>query len=582
MTAEASPSGRGGTPVVLYPLIGLLAVSTGVFALLWLSGPLAEGPADGEGGGRVIDARSGSRGLRVAEGGAADRPALAVEARLPSRDFEELAEQLGKLASSQAAADQAKAFFASPYGRAATPPVSFTFPGRGGRQTLEVYALDARRQLCYCRLAGTKAPVAVRAEAYRKLAARLTLMGGGTVGRFAVPYYVTLGGALRERLAELAGPLAVTAVAGDGLRQLTPGGGGARPGKLLVERPDPLTLSVTVRLSPASAMARGLAEALARASAKVTARHLDSAARRDAVRDLATLAGRKPRDLDDTLVFQYGDRLRVVAASELVQRGGAAGADPGERFAGDEVVLRTIDDLIAGRGLVYFTEGHGERRTGDTSPSGLSAVAAVLRQTRTLRAATLDLAERPRIPGDCAALVMAGPRKALSPDAEKAVLAYLKQGGRLALMLDPPSTPPLLADVLKSYGIAVLGPDEQPFPKRPGLGPGVVQAAIDRKVAFAREWTREGVYFLTPCALRVTAAAPDAPHETLAVVHAVDGANVEKPPCLVAAVRPRAGATGPRLLVFGNTNAFGNHILRDPEAKGNLAFLLDALTWLTE
>ena len=165
MTAEASPSGRGGTPVVLYPLIGLLAVSTGVFALLWLSGPLGEGPAGGNGGGRTIEARSGSRGLRVAEGGAADRPALAVEARLPSRDFEELAEELGKLAGSQAAAGQAKEFFASPYGRAATPPVSFTFPGRGGRQTLEVYALDARRQLCYCRLAGTKAPVAVRAEA---------------------------------------------------------------------------------------------------------------------------------------------------------------------------------------------------------------------------------------------------------------------------------------------------------------------------------------------------------------------------------------------------------------------------------
>ena len=39
-----------------------------------------------------------------------------------------------------------------------------------------------------------------------------------------------------------------------------------------------------------------------------------------------------------------------------------------------------------------------------------------------------------------------------------------------------------------------------------------------RLVAFAREWTHEGVYFLTPCALRVTPAAPDAPHETLAVV----------------------------------------------------------------
>lgn len=587
----------GGSRAVLVPIIGLLAVSTAVFALLWLLHPLA-GRA-GRGAGRRIEARSRGRALRLVEasGRGVDRPRVAVETRLASRQFDELLKEFLALAQSAAGREQAEAFFQSEAARGATPPVAFTFPRRSGPETLTVYAIDARRRLCYCRLASTGEALAVRAEAYEKLAHKLAAMGGGTVGRFALPYYVSLEAPLRERLGKLGGSLVVTTVAADVPRALKAdiAGMASREIASALARPDPATVILGLRLPREIAMARGLAEAMARGSEQVSARHMDATTQRKAVQELAASIGRRADDLDDALVLQHGERARVVPASEMVGRsgGGTAGA---ARFVGESVVAKALDALLSERGLLCFTEGHGERRVGDASKDGISRAVAQLKG-RGFRATALDLARDATVPPECTVLVIPGPQRPFGAEAEKAITRHLARGGRLALLLDPPRSPLVLGGLLKRYGITVPKPTEPLVASRSDLEPGLLVVHVDRGLDFTKQWSRGPAVFLTACELVVGTPASDA-LEALVVARSLDAptlpqapnlregsrsAAAKPPPCLIAAVRPKSGGRGgPKLLVFGDVDAFSNRVLASSVAPGNLPLLLDALLWLAE
>ncbi|NQT53188.1 Gldg family protein, partial [bacterium] len=442
------------------------------------------------------------------------------------------------------------------------------------------YCLDAQRHLCYGRVGGTGQAVAIPDETYRVLAGVLARLSGDTLGSFALPYHVSLGDAVRQQVGKVQHALVATTVADDARRQLqaaaTSGASGAH---VTVGRADALTVRATLRLSAGLAMARGVAEALDRASPKTTSRHLDAVADAKAVKQLAAAVQHSPEELGDVLVLQVGERSRVLPASTLVSREALPDGSQGpERFAGTDVLAKALADLFADRGRVCFAVGHGERRLETTGGGGLSRSAGRLRG-RGFRVSELDLARAATIPKDCAALVLAGPTRPLGAAAEKAIAAYVAAGGRVALMLDPPKGVVPLVALLQRHGIAVPKPTEALVDSRGDLEPGLLLLHLARDTGFTASWTRRPAIFLTGCALTVGDAQVEGA-EAMAVARSLDP-GAQPPPVLIAASRSTRGK-GHKLLVFGDVDVFSNRVLSSPLAPGNLPLLLDALTWLAE
>lgn len=579
--SESGSVARGAGPgVFLYPLLGLLLVGNVVFAVLWVLNPLAGGRLGGRGG-RRIEAACGAGSMRVVEGVELEGPGSAYEVHLASVQFEALAKELRTLAQSSRSAEQAKEFFNSPAGRAAKPALVLSFPRRAGTERLEVYAADGRRRLCYCRLARTGEAVAVPLAKYQQIAAKLVELTGGLGGSLAAPYYMPLGEGLRGKLAGLQGPLVVTTVSSDprsyllqALSNPLSGLGGLR-----IRKPDPGTLVASVELPDDQAMARALAEALARASENVKVQHLDLATDPKAAQQFAQSLKRSLDQLQDSLVLQYRGRVRVIRNTDLLRREATGPlVVGGARFEGEKVLAQAIDGLVSERGVVYFAEGHGERRVPDREGMGLSLAAEQL-SARGFRPAPIDLSRTASLPADCKVLVVAGPRKPFGSELEKALADFLARGGRLALFLDPPDGAVVLGEVLKRYGLGVRQPEAVLQVRGRFTQPIALELEVDRKLDFVRRWARETAVFFTGCAIQV--GQPDeATHcEAFAVARPVS-LEGGKPPCVLAAIRPRKGQRGPKILLGGDVDAFTNQLVR--QIPGNVSLLVSALSWLAQ
>ncbi len=114
--------------------------------------------------------------------------------------------------------------------------------------------------------------------------------------------------------------------------------------------------------------------------------------------------------------------------------------------ATEQDLTNTLLKVISGRKpKVYFTSGHGEKETADTSRTGYSGIAAAMeKENETL--AKLVLAQEGSVPADATAVVVAGPVTDFFPQEIDALKAYLARGGKLLLLLDPPAKagdPPL-------------------------------------------------------------------------------------------------------------------------------------------
>jgi len=581
MSTESSPptARSSSANVVLFPLLGLLAVGNFIFAFLWLY-PSAAGPG-AERGGRRIEAVVGERVVRLDEG--TSGPAMIYEASLPSEAFDKLSGQIAGVAKS-IRGELAKQFFESEAGKAAKPACAITFPTRKGTETLEAYVLDVRRQLCYCRFGSTKEPIAIKAPDFQKVTSQIAQEVGNVAGSLPLPYYVPIEGPLAAKLAKLETPLHVTTVSvnpvnyvQDVLNPKSP----VMANSIQFAMPDPMTILAMFQLSEELAMARGLAETMARVCPKVVAKHLDFATQSAAVRDFARLVKRPPDDIADSLVLQYGDRVRVIRSSDLVAREEAAvGMAPAApRFVGESVVAKALDDLLSERGLIYFAEGFGERHTGDATAVGYRQIGEQIAASG-FRVTSLDLTAAKAIPADCSILVIPGPKNAYPAPVTEAIARYVQGGGRLALFLDPPNGANPLAELLKGYGISVPDMKGVITLNMPGVSPGVVPAELNRRVDFTRDWPREPILLFTAVELDVKPAAPGAPFEVvrLASVPTQEGEGGGQGPCVMAAVRAKGPAKGPKIFVCSDADAFSNQIVR--RVASNAPFLTAVLNWL--
>ncbi len=169
---------------------------------------------------------------------------------------------------------------------------------------------------------------------------------------------------------------------------------------------------------------------------------------------------------NDFVVIEANGRSKVFYARQLADYSVTdlfAGHAKVRRsaFEGEKYFTSAIFSLSYPRASKsYFIYGHGEGDPGDPSGEprevgdmGYSKLAAILKDEINSDWQRLDLEGASPIPADCQLLIIAGPRKAqfATNEVEK-VEAYLKQGGRLLLLLD---TPCGLLPLMSQWGVTL-------------------------------------------------------------------------------------------------------------------------------
>lgn len=129
--------------------------------------------------------------------------------------------------------------------------------------------------------------------------------------------------------------------------------------------------------------------------------------------------------------------------------------------ADESAVTNTLKKLLEGKAKkAYFLEGHGERDTDDaTNPRGFKSAAAALGDDN-FEVVKLTLAQQGAIPADATVLIVAGATTDLLAQETELITNYLKGGGKLLLMIDPPekggtAQPASLIALAKAWGIQV-------------------------------------------------------------------------------------------------------------------------------
>jgi ABC-type uncharacterized transport system involved in gliding motility auxiliary subunit len=134
------------------------------------------------------------------------------------------------------------------------------------------------------------------------------------------------------------------------------------------------------------------------------------------------------------IVVAAGDRSEIIS-------------DTAEQGVTNAILKVTRDSLKT----ICFLEGHGEKSLSDKQAEGFSTVEQRLKDEN-YQLKTVLLAREQRVPSECAALVVAGPKQAVTPPEVAMIGKYLDGGGKAMLMLDP-ETDPQLDELLKGWNI---------------------------------------------------------------------------------------------------------------------------------
>ena len=305
-----------------------------------------------------------------------------------------------------------------------------------------------------------------------------------------------------------------------------------------------------------------------------------------------------------TIVFEYKGRNEKVTSES------------------EQDVTNALIKVIEGRQpKVYFTQGHGEKDTAGTQPSGYSGIAGSLTSGNFV-VEKVVLAQQGKVPDDADILVIAGPKTDfLGPEID-AVKTYLAKGGKVLMMLDPvlkadQPQPVALQGLLKEWGITadddivldlsgmgrLLGTDESvpvavSYPPHP-ITEGFESVMTAYPLARSMTPIEGGANGRT--AQRVVQTSENSWGETnLKNLTAgqpakMDGDDKKGPVSLAAAVSAPAAATPApatpkkdgdnpkpaetRLVAFGDSDFAGNGALR---AGGNRDLFLNTINWLAQ
>lgn len=158
---------------------------------------------------------------------------------------------------------------------------------------------------------------------------------------------------------------------------------------------------------------------------------------------IQTLIGRYQRVKSDIRLDFVNTDLEPQKARQLgiTQNGelhvSYAGHSENVKTASESAITNALQRLARGKQRpVVFLSGHGERAPDGQRNFDLGAFANNLKE-KGFAVSSLSLAQQGKIPGNTSILVLAGPQTDYLPAEQKAIEAYLNQGGNALILGDP-------------------------------------------------------------------------------------------------------------------------------------------------
>jgi ABC-type uncharacterized transport system involved in gliding motility auxiliary subunit len=263
-----------------------------------------------------------------------------------------------------------------------------------------------------------------------------------------------------------------------------------------------------------------------------------------------------------------------------------------------------IRDLKNNTRTVCFVTGSGEHQIDDSDREGFSQFKQLLAKDD-YQTKAIDLLQKPEVPNDCTALVIAGPtRDYVQPEVD-AIKKLVEDGGRAFFMLDPPlkmgrsevADNDTLASLLQSWGVTVdkdLILDLSPVGQIFGLGPQVALVSNYSSHPIVSEIKRTATGFPLARSIEIKNGDKtnveklfDSSTSSLATTNlssarvSVQDPKNKKGPLTIAAAGTyntgKANAQG-RFVVIGSSGWAGNRFI---EFNGNSDLALNAVNWLS-
>ena len=171
-------------------------------------------------------------------------------------------------------------------------------------------------------------------------------------------------------------------------------------------------------------------------------------------------------------VTKYGTTVVAIGAKK----------EEAKSMTEEDVTGAIIRDLKSNTRNVCFLTGGGERQIDDADRQGISHYKDLLSKDD-YTAKSISLLEKPEVPADCTALVVAGPKSDYQQPEVDAIKKYVEGGGRAMFLLDPPlkvgrptADNDALDGLLQSWGVSVeknLLIDLSPVGQLLGVGPTI-------------------------------------------------------------------------------------------------------------
>lgn len=161
-------------------------------------------------------------------------------------------------------------------------------------------------------------------------------------------------------------------------------------------------------------------------------------------------------DSPDQIIFVSGERHKLVKLDDTVDiENGYMGPPRIRAFKGEGVFLSAIQSVTQEKSpKVYFLTGHGERDPDSADErTGYSVLASYIKRDNVV-VEKWNWTAKQSWPVDVGALVISGPQKRLNGPELNALAEYLKNGGRVMMLLDYRVQTGLEA-FLGNYGVQV-------------------------------------------------------------------------------------------------------------------------------
>ena len=302
---------------------------------------------------------------------------------------------------------------------------------------------------------------------------------------------------------------------------------------------------------------------------------------------------------DGTVVFEYAGRTERATSD-----------------AEQDLTNALVKAIQGQQKKVYFVQGHGEKDTTSNERTGYSGAASALGGDN-FTVERVVLAQQTAVPADAAVVVVAGPRTDYLPAEMDMLRAYLRKGGKVLLMLDPPesteSAPlPNLIAFAREWGVEAgnnVVVDLSPAGRFLGTGPSIPVAASYPSHPISERMETLTAY---PLARSITPAAGGAEGRvaqsivetsqnswaetdlkalsTTGEARRDEGSGDKAGPVSLAAAVSAAAPEAPaapegqskaesRVVVFGDSDFASNLALG---VQGNRDFFLNAVNWLAQ